>query len=118
VKLRNLYLLLTVAGFILPNLLVAKVSVETGNFLLWLDPRATVAGMFGNEVSAAFVIDLLVVVAVFFYWSYQESRRLSISSTWQIWLLTLLFGMAGSFPLFLYRRQVRLDALELKETAE
>ncbi len=63
---KTLYLILSGLGFIAPNLYVAKVSIETGNYLLWLDPMATLHGMFQNIISSAFVVDLLVVVLIFF----------------------------------------------------
>lgn len=100
---KKFYLFLSIIGFIAPNILVYMVSVETGNILLLLNPSATVAGMFANRISAAFIVDLHVVVLVFFIWSYTEAKRYGIKNVWIIWLLTLLFGMAGSFPLFLYK---------------
>jgi hypothetical protein len=78
------------------------VSVETGNILLLLNPSATLAGMFANRISAAFIVDLLVVVLVFFIWSYTEAKRYNLKNIWIIWMLTILFGMAGTFPLFNY----------------
>ena len=63
---KKFYLFLSIIGFITPNILVYMVSVETGNILLLLNPSATVAGMFANRISAAFIVDLLVVVLVFF----------------------------------------------------
>ncbi len=35
------YLLMAVAGYIIPNIWVAIESYKIGNFLLWLDPNAT-----------------------------------------------------------------------------
>ena len=99
------YLLLAIAGFIAPNILVAIESYETGNILLWLHPMATVSGMFANRISSAFVIDLLFAVMVFFVWSYSEAKKCEMKNVWKIWLLTLLFGMAGALPLFLYKRE-------------
>jgi hypothetical protein len=99
---KRVYLLLAVLGFILPNILVYMVSFETGNILLLLNPAATIAGMFANKISTAFIVDLLVVVFVFFVWTVIEAKRYKIKYVWIYWLLTLLFGMAGSFPLFLY----------------
>ncbi len=99
---KNTLLVLTVLGFIAPNILVTKVSIETGNILLWLNPSATISGMFGNNISTAFIIDLLFVVAVFFMWTYHEAKRYNIKKVWQIWVLTMVFGIAGTFPLFLY----------------
>ena len=46
---KKLYLILAIIGFLAPNILVAMVSLETGNVLLWLDLQATIVGMFDNE---------------------------------------------------------------------
>jgi hypothetical protein len=102
---KNSYLILAVFGFIAPTIFVAIESVETGNVLLWLDPRATLNGMFGNRIATAFIVDLLVVVFIFFFWTYTEAKKHNIKNVWIIWVLTLLFGMAGTFPLFLYLRE-------------
>lgn len=100
-----IYLILSIIGFIAPNIFVAIESVETGNVLLWLDPTATINGMFGNRIATAFIVDLLVVVFIFFFWTYHEAKRQGIKNVWVIWVLTVLFGMAGTFPLFLYLRE-------------
>ncbi|MCK6617964.1 MAG: DUF2834 domain-containing protein [Cyclobacteriaceae bacterium] len=100
-----IYLILSIIGFIAPNIFVAIESVETGNVLLWLDPAATINGMFGNRIATAFIVDLLVVVFIFFFWTYHEAKRQGIKNVWVIWVLTMLFGMAGTFPLFLYLRE-------------
>lgn len=102
---KNLYLILAIIGFIVPNVWVTIESVETGNILLWLDPRATVQGMFENRISTAFIVDLLVVVFVFIIWTYHEAKKFRVKNVWAIWVLTLIFGMAGPFPLFLYLRE-------------
>ena len=105
---KNIYLLLSVAGFIAPNIFVLQESMETGNWLLWLDPQATINGMFGSRISTAFIIDLLFAVFIFFLWSYHEAKREQIKNVWMIWVLTMLFGMAGTFPLFLYLRERKM----------
>lgn len=105
---RSLYALLAVAGFIVPNVLVFQESVETGNILLWLDPAATLGGMFGNRIAAAFVTDLLFVVLVALVWIVIESKRLNMKNSWVYIVLTLLFGLAGPLPLFLYQREKAL----------
>lgn len=105
---RSLYALLAVAGFIVPNVLVFQESVETGNILLWLDPAATLGGMFGNRIAAAFVTDLLCVVLVALVWIVVESKRLNMKNSWIYIVLTLLFGLAGPLPLFLYQREKAL----------
>ena len=106
---KTIYFFLAIIGFIAPNVFVAKESIETGNILLWLDPPATLQAMFGTTISTAFVVDLLAVVLVFFVWTYFEARKLEIKKVWLIWLLTLLFGLGGSFPLFLYWREKKVQ---------
>ncbi|MFN8336510.1 MAG: DUF2834 domain-containing protein [Cyclobacteriaceae bacterium] len=105
---RSLYALLAVVGFIVPNILVFRESVETGNILLWLNPAATLGGMFGNRIAAAFVTDLLCVVLVALVWIVIESKRLNMKNSWIYIVLTLLFGLAGPLPLFLYQREKAL----------
>lgn len=99
---KNTYLTLCIIGFILPNILVTIESLETGNILLYMNPIATFQGMFANRISSIFAIDLLFTVAVFFLWSFQEARTKQVKNLWLVWTLTLLLGLAGGFPLFLY----------------
>jgi len=75
---KNLYLVLAIIGFILPNILVFAESVETGNILLYANPMATINEMFANRISTIFMIDLLFVVVVFFIWSYFQSKKYGI----------------------------------------
>ncbi|MCY7410707.1 MAG: DUF2834 domain-containing protein [Chitinophagales bacterium] len=103
---KNIYLFLAIIGFIAPNIYVAFESFQTGNILLWLDPAATIHGMFGNNISTAFVLDLLFAVIAFFVFTFHESKKCGIKNVWVYWVLTMLFGMAGSLPLFLYKREL------------
>jgi hypothetical protein len=61
---KSLYLNLTIIGFILPTIFVVIESIETGNYLLYADPVATINGMFANRISTIFSIDLLFGVLV------------------------------------------------------
>jgi len=106
---KKLYLLLAIIGFIAPTILVVIESVETGNILLYANPLATMEGMFANRVSSIFMIDLLFAVLIFFLWSYRESKKHKIKNIGLIWLFTMLFGLAGGFPLFLYFRESVLN---------
>ena len=102
---KRTYLFLALIGFIIPNVLVLMESIDTGNILLYTQPLATINGMFANRISSIFMIDLLFAVIVFFIWSYKESKTLKINNLYFIWIATLLFGLAGGFPLFLYKRE-------------
>lgn len=107
---KNLYLILAIGGFIAPNLLVIPYSIETGNWLFWLDPMATMEGMFPNQIASAFMIDLLWAVPVFFIWSWNEAKKLGIKNVWLYWVATMLFGVAGPLPLFLWKRETVLNS--------
>ena len=109
---KNIYLILTIFGFIAPNIFVTLVSIETGNILLYLDPMATIEGMFSNQISTAFMVDLFFVVGVFFFWSHTEAKRLKMKHPWKLWILTMLFGIAVALPLFLYNRENHLNEVD------
>ena len=99
---KNVYLILAIIGFIVPNIFAIQETLASGNILLWTDPLATMQGMFANRIASAFVADLLIVVMVFFVWSFYEAKKYQFKNLWVIWILTMLFGLSGTLPLFLY----------------
>ena len=109
---KKLYLILAVLGLIAPNIFVFMESMDSGNIMLWLNPMATINAMFVNNVSSAFIVDLLFVVVVFFVWSFQESKRHNIKGLYLVWVLTMLLGLSATFPYFLYMREKALEANE------
>ncbi len=102
---KKTFLLLTIIGTILPNIFVLKESFESGNYLLYRYPIDTFHGMFANNISSAFAIDLLFVVMLFLVWSYRESKKYNMKNVYLIWIYTFAFGIAGGLPLFLYFRE-------------
>lgn len=102
---KKVYLILAIAGFIAPNILVVAETLETGNILLWTHLGTTFKAMFDNRISTIFMIDLLFAVLVFFIWTYNESKSMGRNKMWTTWVLTMLFGFAGGLPLFLYYRE-------------
>jgi len=74
---KKTYLILTIIGFILPNIFVAKVGLESGNILLWTDIPTTFNQMFANDIAAAFIMDLFFIVFLFMIWSYQEAQNIN-----------------------------------------
>lgn len=106
---KKIYLVMAVVGFIIPTLLMIQESLATGNILLYADLASTFQGMFANRISTIFSIDLLIAVFVFFFWSFQEARKLKVSNYWMIWIWTMLFGFASGLPLFLYLREVAVE---------
>ena len=99
------FILLTVIGTLLPNIFVVRETLESGNFLLYRDPVATFNGMFANNISSAFAIDLLFVLVLFLVWSYHESLKMKFKGYWWIWIYTFGLGIAGGLPLFLFYRE-------------
>ena len=68
-------------------------------------------GMFANNISSAFIIDLLFIVFLFLFWSYQEVKKYQIKGMGCVWAYTFALGIAGGLPLFLYVREQRKIAL-------
>jgi len=104
-KQQRLYLILAILGFIAPTILVIMETVDTGNILLYTNPIATIEGMFANRISTIFMIDLLFTVAVFFIWTYFDAKKNKVGRIGLVWLLTMLFGLAGGFPFYLYLKE-------------
>jgi hypothetical protein len=106
---QGLYLMLAGLGYLAPGVPMLIESARSGNLLFWTDPQRTTAELFANLTSTAFALDLAVVVVVALIWMTREARRLGIGRAWVFWLLTLLFGLGGTLPLFLFVRERRLQ---------
>jgi hypothetical protein len=103
------FLGLAVVGFVVPNTVTLIESVQTGNILFWTDPARTMSELFVNRTSTAFALDLLATAVAVLIWMTVEAARLGIKRVWVFWVLTLLFGMGGPLPLFLYLRERQLE---------
>ena len=104
-KLQKIYLLLAILGFIAPTILVCMETIESGNILLYSNPLTTIEGMFANRISTIFMIDLLFTVLVFFVWTYHDGRKNGVKRIGLVWVLTMLLGLAGGFPFYLYQKE-------------
>lgn len=92
---------LAIIGFALPNYFVIQESMDSGNIMLYSDPAATFSSLFANRISSIFALDLLFVVMVFFGWSFWKTPAVQRPKMYGIWAITMLFGLASGFPLFL-----------------
>lgn len=108
---QQVYLTLSVIGYLITGVPMLMESARTGNILFWTKPQLTIDGLFGNLTSTAFTLDLMVVVVVVLIWITREARRVRVPNVWAFWVLTLLFGLGGTLPLFLYFRERRLGPL-------
>ena len=108
-SMQRVYLVLAAIGYLAAGVPMLMESARSGNILFWTDPRRTNAELFVNLTSTAFALDLLAVVLVALIWITREARRLGIPRLWMYWVLTLLFGLGGTLPLFLSVREGRLE---------
>ena len=102
------YLALAVVGYLVPDTLMLRESIRTGNILFWTDPARTTRELFANGTSTTFALDLFGTVIVALIWMTSEARRIGIRQVWRVWALTLILGLAGTLPLFLFVRERRL----------
>ena len=107
---QGVYLTLAVLGYLAPGVPMLIESARSGNVLFWTDPQRTIAELFVNRTSTAFALDLMAVVVAALVWITREARRLGMRRVWGFWVLTMLFGLGGTLPLFLYLRERRLEA--------
>ena len=105
---QQVYLALAVIGYLVTGVPMLMESARTGNILFWTKPQLTINGLFGSLTSTAFTLDLMVVVLVALIWITREAHRVRVGRVWVFWALTLLFGLGGTLPLFLYFRERRL----------
>ena len=69
---------------------------------------AFLADNYVNAASASITNDLLVVVAVFLFWSFFEARKLGMKHWWLYIPLTFIIAIAVAFPVFLLMRERKL----------
>jgi Terpene cyclase DEP1 len=105
--LKTLYLLLAIAGTIVPW------------FWLLQDPAALMSPSlflqrsFANQIATAWASDLLISASVFFTLISIELQRLGSSRWWVLLYMGLTFGigLCCALPLFLYRRELILERI-------
>lgn len=70
-----------------------------------------IADNYVNAASASITNDLLVVTAVFLFWSFGEAHKLGMKHWWLYVPLTFGVAIAFSYPLFLLMRERKLAQL-------
>ncbi|HJQ12407.1 MAG TPA: DUF2834 domain-containing protein [Gemmatimonadaceae bacterium] len=104
----RIYLLLAVLGYGVSVPPMILEGMRSGNVLFWAKPQLTISELFANLTSTAFGLDAMAVAIVILVFVTREARRMRIPRVWIYWVLTLLFGVAGTLPLFLAVRERRL----------
>lgn len=104
-KLRHIYLCLCLLGAVLPYSQLAPWLAAHN-----LDIPLLVAELFSTRIGAFFGLDVIVSAVVLFVFIGVEGRRLGVRHLWLPVAATLAVGVSLGFPLFLYLRQLKLDA--------
>jgi Terpene cyclase DEP1 len=104
-RLRHIYLGLCVLGVVLPY----------WQFVPWVashgfDLSLFISELFSTRIGAFFGLDVIVSALVLFVFVVIEGRRLAMRTLWLPVIATLAVGVSLGFPLFLYMRQLKLEA--------
>jgi hypothetical protein len=98
---KSLYLLLTIAGSIVPWFWLLQDRAAL------LSPTLFLQRAFANNIATALTTDLLISAIAFFGFVWIESKRWNFSRSWIFVYIGLTFGvgLSCSLPFFLYRRE-------------
>jgi hypothetical protein len=104
-RLRYIYLCLCLLGAALPcSQVVPWLATHGLNLPLFFSE------LFSTRIGAFFGMDVIVSALVLFVFIVVEGRRLAMRHLWLPFVATLAIGVSLGFPLFLYMRQIKLDA--------
>ena len=101
---KNIFLLLTILGFIAPYYFFFQFVITNG-----YDMPLLLQQVFANNISSAFAVDLIVSIIVFWVYVFAEATRLRMKYPWFYLLVSLIIGLSFALPLFLYFRELTLE---------
>ena len=99
-KPKTLYLLLCIAGAVVPYAAFVPWLLAHG-----LDIPLFVEELFANRISAFFALDVMVSALVLFVFVVTEGKRRGVRHLWAPVAATLAVGVSLGLPLFLYLRE-------------
>jgi hypothetical protein len=103
-KPRTLYLLLCVAGILLPYSQFVPFVAEHG-----LDLKLFIEQLFSTRIGAFFGMDVIVSAIVLAVFVSVDGRRAGVRALWAPIAATLAVGVSFGLPLFLYMREAALE---------
>ena len=106
---RILYLLLAILGLTMTWYFNLQFIAESGGSF---DLALFLAESSSNAASQSLSWDLAVACIAGLVWMFFESRRLGLRFFWVYIILTFAIAYAFAFPLFLFFRQGKLDAIQ------
>lgn len=108
----RLLLILTIAGFVVPNVLLAAYFIDEGpGFGGYLSHWTA------SLPSTQLLVDLAIASIAFFAWASWEGPRSQVRNWWVCIPATLLVGLCFGLPLFLWMRERAMGSTEPR-TAE
>jgi len=99
---KNIFLALTIIGFIAPYYFFLQVHDFDLNVLF--------QQFAASKILSGTAMDLLVSVVVFWFFMFTEARKLDMKNAWVYLLATFLVGLSFALPLFLYFRERKLES--------
>ena len=93
-------LMLTIAGFVIPNVMVAAFIADHG-----LDLRLYFEGWFDTLPSTQLVVDLVIAFLALVAWASWDGPRSGVDRWWVVIPGSLLVGVCFALPLYLYMRE-------------
>jgi hypothetical protein len=103
---KKLYLLLAIAGFVVPYYFFLSFLLANG-----LNVGLLLSQLFANDISSFFAVDLIITAVVLMIFVYRDSQRLGMGNWWIYIVATLTIGPSFALPLFLYVRESQTGAL-------
>lgn len=101
---KKLYLLLAIAGFVLPYYFFVSFLIANG-----LDLPLFFSQLFASDISTLFAADLVVATLVFWAFLYREAGRCQMRHWWIYVVATLAVGLSFALPLFLFCRERQME---------
>jgi hypothetical protein len=93
-------LLLAVAGFVVPNVMVGIFIADHGlDFELYLE------SWFETLPSSQLVVDLVIAFLALVVWASWDGPRTGVDNWWIVIPASLLVGVCFALPLYLYMRE-------------
>ena len=93
-------LILAVAGFVIPNVMVGIFIAEHG-----LDLELYFESWFETLPSSQLVVDLVIAFLALVVWASWDGPRSGVDNWWVVIPASLLVGVCFALPLYLYMRE-------------
>lgn len=97
---RHFYLVMAIAGAIVPWVLFGSFFLQNGP-----DAPLFLQSLFVNGAAGGFSADVLISLSVFLIWSRRDAARQRVAHWWLVLPASCLAGLSVSLPLYLYLRE-------------